>query len=50
MADWCLLVIDNKSHLVNLDLKIIDIKKFGNFPSDFLKKQEIGIEFLEQNM
>ena len=45
MADWCLLVIDNKSHLVNLDLKIIDIKNFGNFPSDFLKKQEIGIKF-----
>tara|TARA_B100000959_G_scaffold275982_1_gene330055 strand:+ start:820 stop:1563 length:744 start_codon:yes stop_codon:yes gene_type:complete len=45
MADWCLLVIDNKSHLINLDLKIIDIKNFGNFPSDFLKKQEIGLEF-----
>ena len=45
MADWCLLVIDNKSHLINLDLKIVDIKNFGNFPSEFLKRQEIGIEF-----
>ena len=45
MADWCLLVIDNTSHLVNLDLKIIDIKKFGSFPSDFLKKQELGVSF-----
>ena len=45
MAAWCLLVIDNKSHLINLDLKIVEIKKFGSFPSDFLKKQELGIEF-----
>ena len=45
MADWCLLVIDNESYLVNLDLKIIDIKNFGNFPSDFLKKQEKGVVF-----
>ena len=45
MADWCLLVIDDKSHLINLDLKIINIKNFGSFPSDFLKKQESGIEF-----
>lgn len=45
MADWCLLVIDNTSHLVNLDLKIIDIKNFGSFPSDFLKKQELGASF-----
>ena len=45
MADWCLLVIDNKSHLVNLDLKIIDIKNLGSFPSDFLKKQEKGVVF-----
>ncbi len=45
MADWCLLVIDNKSHLINLDLKVVEIKNFGNFPSEFLKKQEIGIEF-----
>ncbi len=45
MADWCLLVIGHKSHLVNLDLKIIDIKNFGNFPSDFLKKKKMGIEF-----
>ena len=45
MVDWCLLVIDNKSHLVNLDLKIIDIKNFGKFPSDFLKNQKKGISF-----
>ena len=45
MADWCLLVIDNKSHLVNLDSKIIEIKNFGNFPSEFLKNQKKGIEF-----
>ena len=45
MVDWCLLVIDNKSHLVNLDLKIIDIKNFGKFPSDFLKKQEKAVVF-----
>ena len=45
MADWCLLVIDNKSYLVNLDSKIIDIKNFGNFPSEFLKNQKKGVEF-----
>ena len=45
MVDWCLLVIDNKSHLVNLDLKIIDIKNFGKFTSDFLKNQKKGISF-----
>ena len=45
MADWCLLVIDNKSHLVNLDSKIIEIKNFGNFPSEFLKDQKKGVEF-----
>tara|TARA_B100001094_G_scaffold134610_1_gene130368 strand:+ start:613 stop:1356 length:744 start_codon:yes stop_codon:yes gene_type:complete len=45
MVDWCLLVIDNKSHLVNLDLKIIDIKNFGKFPSDFLKNQKKGVDF-----
>ena len=45
MADWCLLVIDNTPHLVNLDLKIVHIKNFGNFPSDFLKKQVKGVAF-----
>ena len=25
MADWCLLIIDNTPHLVNLDSKIIEI-------------------------
>ena len=45
MADWCLLVIDNKSHLVNLDSKIIEIKNFGNFPSEFLKDKKKGVEF-----
>ena len=45
MADWCLLVIDNKSHLVNLDSKLIEIKNFGNFPSEFLKDQKKGVEF-----
>ena len=45
MADWCLLVIDNTPYLVNLDLKIIHIKNFGNFPSDFLKKQDKGVAF-----
>ena len=45
MADWCLLVIDNKSHLVNLDSKIIEIKNFGNFPSGLLKDKKKGGEF-----
>ena len=45
MANWCLLVIDNKSHLVDLDSKLIEIKKFGKFPSEFLKKQKLGVEF-----
>ena len=45
MADWCLLVIDNKSHLVDLDSKIIEIKNFGNFPSEFLKDKKKGAEF-----
>tara|TARA_B100001996_G_scaffold351058_1_gene310839 strand:- start:710 stop:1453 length:744 start_codon:yes stop_codon:yes gene_type:complete len=45
MTDLRLLVIDGKSYLINLDSKIIDIKDFGNFPSEFLKKQKMGIEF-----
>ena len=45
MAGWCLLVIDSKSHLVNLDSKIVDIKNFGSFPSEFLKNQKKGVEF-----
>ena len=46
MADWCLLVIDNTSYLVNLDSKIIEIKNFGSFPSDFLKKQKKNLNFI----
>ena len=45
MADWCLLVIDNTSHLVNLDSNTIEIKNFGNFPSEFLKKQKKNVYF-----
>ena len=50
MADWCLLVIDNKSHLVNLDSKIIEIKNFGNFPSEFLKGKKKGVEFVRGSL
>ena len=46
MADWCLLIIDNTPHLVNLDSKIIEIKNFGSFPSDFLKKQKKNLSFI----
>ena len=46
MADWCLLIIDNTPHLVNLDSKIIEIKNFGSFPSDFLKKQKKNLNFI----
>ncbi len=46
MADWCLLIIDNIPHLVNLDSKIIEIKNFGSFPSDFLKKQKKNLNFI----
>ena len=46
MADWCLLVIDNTSYLVNLDSKIIEIKNFGSFPSELLKKQKKNINFI----
>ena len=45
MADWYLLVIDNKSFLVNLNSKIIHIKNFGGFPSEYLRNQKKGIEF-----
>ncbi|SVB12557.1 uncharacterized protein METZ01_LOCUS165411 [marine metagenome] len=45
MAEWCLLIIGHKSHLINLGLKIVEIKGFGNFPTNFLKEQEIGVEF-----
>ena len=45
MADWCLLVIDSTSHLVNLDSNTIEIKNFGNFPSEFLKKQKKNVNF-----
>ena len=43
---WCLLIIDNTPHLVNLDSKIIEIKNFGSFPSDFLKKQKKNLNFI----
>lgn len=45
MADWCLLIIENKTHLVDLDLKITKINKFGNFPSASLKKEKTGQVF-----
>ena len=45
MADWCLLILENKSHLVNLDSSIIKIKNFGNFPSEFLRKQNRNVNF-----
>ena len=45
MVDWCLLVIDGTSHLVNLDSNTIEIKNFGNFPSEFLKKQKKNVNF-----
>ena len=45
MANWCLLIIDNTSHLVNLDSNTIEIKNFGNFPSEFLKKQKKNVKF-----
>ena len=46
MADWCLLIIDNTSHLVNLDSNTIEIKNFGNFPSEFLREQEKNVNFI----
>ena len=46
MANWCLLIIDNTSHLVNLDSNTIEIKNFGIFPSEFLREQEKNVNFI----
>jgi len=45
MADWCLLVIDNKSHLINRNLKVVEIKDFGTFPTEILQDKDFSVEF-----
>ena len=45
MADWCLLIIDNKSHLVDRSLEIVEIKNFGTFPTEILKDKDISVKF-----
>ena len=44
MADWCLLVIDNKSYLINRDLKVVEIRDFGTFPTEILKDKDFSVE------
>jgi len=48
MSNWKLLIIDGESHLVNLDLKILDVPNFGRFPSQSLasKKDYTNFELL----
>ena len=45
MADWCLLVIDNKSHLIDRSLETVEIKNFGTFPTEIFSDKEISVEF-----
>ena len=45
MSNWRLLIVDGKSHLVDLDSKIIDIPKFGRFPSKSLSNQSDNLNF-----
>tara|TARA_B100000700_G_scaffold139081_1_gene155147 strand:- start:1081 stop:1824 length:744 start_codon:yes stop_codon:yes gene_type:complete len=45
MEDWCLLIIDNKSHLINRSLETVEIKDFGTFPTAILKDKVHSVEF-----
>jgi len=45
MSNWKLFIVDGKSHLVDLDSKIIDIPKFGRFPSESLSKRGDNLNF-----
>ena len=45
MSNWKLFIIDGKSHLVDLDSKIIDIPKFGRFPSKSLSNKVDNLSF-----
>ena len=45
MSNWKLFVVDGKSHLVDLDSKIIDIPKFGRFPSKSIPNQADNFNF-----
>ena len=45
MSNWKLLIVDGKSHLVDLDSKIIDIPKFGRFPSKSISNQADNLSF-----
>ncbi|MFL2941602.1 MAG: hypothetical protein ACJZ2N_02240 [Candidatus Poseidoniales archaeon] len=45
MSNWKLLIVDGKSHLVDLDSEIIDIPNFGSFPSKSLSSQSDNLSF-----
>ena len=45
MSNWKLLIVNGKSHLVDLDSKIIDIPKFGRFPSKSLSNKVDNLSF-----
>ena len=45
MGNWKLLVVDGKSHLVDLDSKIVEIPKFGRFPSKSISNQADNFNF-----
>ena len=45
MSNWKLLIVNGKSHLVDLDSKIIDIPKFGRFPSKSISNQADNLSF-----
>ena len=45
MSNWKLLIVNGKSHLVDLDSKIIDIPKFGRFPSKSISNQADNLNF-----
>ncbi len=45
MADWCLLIIDKKSHLINRSLETVEIKNFGTFPTAIIRDKVHSVEF-----
>ena len=45
MSNWKLLIVDGKSHLVDLDSKIIDIPNFGRFPCKSISNQPDNLNF-----
>ncbi len=45
MSNWTLLILDGSTHLVDLNSKFTEVKRFGRFPTQILNEQKINTEF-----